>query len=730
MKIFFRYFIFPIFVLFCPAWPQIPKFFAVDTVGCDALIHSQYRKALQELSSKGPGADSAYWNFKRGIASFFIKDYAQALSGFRQCTRAGFCLAPVAYEYIGDIESSRMHTREALESYLSAIKDTLRPRERGNLRTKMSALITGNPKLIDTIPFLSQWTLDTSQTKKSAAPSAEKYPELDSLAFCVNPEHIDSVLARFFDSTSAVLPGAMLSRFEALHVPDSLVSTRQLFRVSQIALQCKSYAKARSWLSKAFSRSDYKTAIPAKTSLFHQGFVAFYTAHYDTAARLLKQYKTRYGPLPEVVMSIARSYRNLNQETEAMEWYGLFSRLYPRDPSAYNVLWYRAWYNEEKGNFSKAIELYRKVGALRKSGQRAEDWEYRIGLCHYKSEHYQQAYSLFSRYATQHADASQLLGALYWKAKSLFSGADTSGARALFLEVVRAAPADYYAFRAREMLTLSGDTAQLPAFDTTNDWASARQWLDSISSSGKDTLSQADSIAFERGVRLVFSGLGDLARDYFEPLETVYQANLKFQFDLSSLYRIINDPAASFRLGRRLMWRIPLTFRTQTPLPVYDLGYPFVFFDIVDQSARADGIDPFLILAVMRQESVFDPGIISRAGAMGLMQLMPFTAKAVAAELSETFVEDSLKGLSTNIRYGSHYLKKLLDKFGGNMVLALAAYNGGPPMVMEWLEKNKHKTFDLFIEDIGYDETRGYVKKVLANYWMYRGLARIMRIQG
>ena len=132
----------------------------------------------------------------------------------------------------------------------------------------------------------------------------------------------------------------------------------------------------------------------------------------------------------------------------------------------------------------------------------------------------------------------------------------------------------------------------------------------------------------------------------------------------------------------------------------------------------------------MRQESVFNPVIVSRAGALGLMQLMPSTAKDVATEMSETFVEDSLTRLSTNIRYGSHYLKKLLDKFGGNMVLALAAYNGGPPMVMEWLEKNKHKTFDLFIEDIGYDETRGYVKKVLANYWTYRGLARILRIQG
>ena len=730
MKTFYRYCVFLLFLLVCPASPQIPQFFSIDTVGCDALIHAQYQKALLELSSKNAGNDSAFWHFKKGVASLFLKDFNQALNSFRRCANAAFCLAPLAHEYIGDIEGVKKHTREALESYLSAIKDTLRPRERDNLRAKMSALISGNPKLMDTIPFLSQWLIDTGQTKKETRQLSEKYPALDSLAHCGNPEHIDSVLVRLLDSTTDAQHCTMLSRIEALQIPDSLVSTRQLFRASQIALQCKSYARAKSWLSKAQLRPDYKSVIPAKTSLFHQGFVAFYCARYDTAARLLLQYKSKYGPSPDVVMSIARSYRNLDLDTQAMEWYGLFTRLYPRDPSTYNVVWYRAWYFEEKGNFSKAIDLYRKIGALRKNGQHADDWEYRVGLCHYKSEHFQQAYSLFSRYAAQHGDASQFLGALYWKAKSSFSGIDTSGARAQFLEVIRAAPTDYYAFRARETLTLSGDTALLPALDTTNDWTYARHWLDSISSPNRDTVSRADSIAFERGVRLVLSGLGPLARDYFEPLETAYPANLKFLFDLSVLYGILNDPTASYRLGRRLMWRIPMTSRTKTPLPVYKLGYPFAFFDAIEQAAHSDNIDPFLILAVMRQESVFNPTIVSRAGAMGLMQLMPPTAKAVAAELSETFIVDSLTRLSTNIRYGSHYLKKLLDQFGGNMVLALASYNGGPPAVLEWLEKNKRKTFDLFIEDIGYDETRGYVKKVLANYWTYRNLAHIMKIKG
>jgi soluble lytic murein transglycosylase len=73
-------------------------------------------------------------------------------------------------------------------------------------------------------------------------------------------------------------------------------------------------------------------------------------------------------------------------------------------------------------------------------------------------------------------------------------------------------------------------------------------------------------------------------------------------------------------------------------------------------------------------------------------------------------------------------VKKLLDQFRGNIVQAIAAYNGGPPAITRWFEQNKKKTFDLFVEDIGYDETRGYVKKVLANYWTYRILSRMLNI--
>lgn len=717
----------PILVAACLALPQAAGFYSIDTVGGGALIHAQYKTAFKDLASEKPSGDSAFWNFKKGVALFYLKDYTQALISLRKSASGRFCLVPVAYEYIGDAENAMMHPRDALEAYVSAIKDTIRPGQRTRIRKKMSAVIAGNARLIDTIPFLGQWLIDTSKTIAAPAADVDKFPELDTGLRCLNPRCVDSAVAELFDSAASRRRENVLGRFEACKLPDSLLSTKLLFKVSQFALQIKSFAKAGYWLAKAENREDFKKEIPAKAALLHRAFIAFYTAHYDSSAVLFGRYCAQYGPLPDVILSLARSYRNLNRDDQAMQWYKKFLKLYPFDPSAYTVTWFMAWDNEEKGKFSKAIDLYKKIGVMRKSGQHADDWEYRIGLCYFKSERYKQAYALFSRYAAQHSDAPQVSGALFWKAKSSFSCADTTGARVLFLDVVRASPTDYYAFRAREALTLAGDTALLPAFDTAGDVTAARTWLDSVPSPVKDALGQADSIAFERGLRLAFSGLGPLARDYLGPLETQNSSNLKFQFDLALVYEFMDDPTASFRIGRRLLWRIPQAFRIKTPFAVLSLGFPFAFFDAVSHAAQADSLDPFLILAVMRQESVFNPIIVSRAGAMGLMQLMPPTAKAVAAELSETFSADSLTRFSTNIRYGSHYLKKLLNQFGGNMVLALAAYNGGPPVVMQWLEKNKNKTFDLFIENIGYEETRGYVKKVLANYWTYVKLSRAAR---
>ncbi|MFL5335059.1 MAG: lytic transglycosylase domain-containing protein [Geminicoccaceae bacterium] len=148
----------------------------------------------------------------------------------------------------------------------------------------------------------------------------------------------------------------------------------------------------------------------------------------------------------------------------------------------------------------------------------------------------------------------------------------------------------------------------------------------------------------------------------------------------------------------------------------------------VELRAEATGVaEPALVLAVARQESLFDPAARSPVGAIGLMQLMPGTAQSVARELGETFSRGRLaQDPSYNLRLGASYLGQQLARFDNEPVLALAAYNAGPRRVTEWLEVNgdprgsdPYRLID-WIELIPFAETRNYVQRVLEGRTMYR----------
>ncbi len=157
------------------------------------------------------------------------------------------------------------------------------------------------------------------------------------------------------------------------------------------------------------------------------------------------------------------------------------------------------------------------------------------------------------------------------------------------------------------------------------------------------------------------------------------------------------------------------------------LSYPAAFTSTVQREARARNLPAELILAVIREESRFDRCAVSRAGAMGLMQLMPSTGSWIGQKLGETCSgTDDLFDPSCNIAAGSWYLRYLLDRFGGSLVAALAAYNGGETRTAGW-----RKTFKplenpmISIELIGLSETRDYVRRVLNSLAAYRSLSKM-----
>ncbi|MFC3662282.1 transglycosylase SLT domain-containing protein [Modicisalibacter luteus] len=158
--------------------------------------------------------------------------------------------------------------------------------------------------------------------------------------------------------------------------------------------------------------------------------------------------------------------------------------------------------------------------------------------------------------------------------------------------------------------------------------------------------------------------------------------------------------------------------------------FPSAYQDSFLRWGDANGVDPFLLMGIARRESAFNNEAVSPVGARGLMQLMPGTAAHVSSQLGiDTPSMGELFEPETNIRLGSHYISRMLDRYSGNRLAATAAYNAGPGRVDRWLSEAPRE-FDLFVESIPFRETRDYVQAVLAYQVIFASLAQQGSTQG
>jgi soluble lytic murein transglycosylase len=177
-----------------------------------------------------------------------------------------------------------------------------------------------------------------------------------------------------------------------------------------------------------------------------------------------------------------------------------------------------------------------------------------------------------------------------------------------------------------------------------------------------------------------------------------------------------------------LSLQIPGPLLSTAPGPrnrwAWECTYPRPHKGHVRTHEAATKLPPDLVWSVMRQESAFDPEVVSPARAVGLMQLLPETARAVAKDAKLDHDESMLTVPEHNIALGARYLRELLDKLDDVVPLAVAAYNAGPEAIQRWLSKSKGETLDVFVEAIPFIETRGYVVRVMGNLARYGYLER------
>ncbi len=157
------------------------------------------------------------------------------------------------------------------------------------------------------------------------------------------------------------------------------------------------------------------------------------------------------------------------------------------------------------------------------------------------------------------------------------------------------------------------------------------------------------------------------------------------------------------------------------PQWAWNILFPKPYWNDLKRYSNANGLDPYLVASLIRQESEFNPQAISRANAWGLMQLLPPVGKKLAKEVRiRHFNEELLADPTVNLELGTRYFKHMVDSFGGQVEYALAAYNAGADRVKAWQAQGPYRDIHEFVESIPFSETREYVQAIMRNATVYR----------
>lgn len=389
---------------------------------------------------------------------------------------------------------------------------------------------------------------------------------------------------------------------------------------------------------------------------------------------------------------------NRNRDVAADRVFAELIRRYPASDGAAKALLARVRIAADEGAWSRARTLLREADRLVLTPDVRRELYWWQGWVAFRTQQFAEAVAAFERLGADDERAQ------YWLARALEAQGQQRQARALYTRLGSGQPR-FYAHLAEERLR---GTGMLP-FRLAGLGVAPHEVVMA------EPPASADSFHLQRWQHLCATGVLPLARRELAVLSAAAPAG-------DPAWRTFLMAAWSRTDAYADALRAVATWRDFPAAERQWLEYPLAFYPFVDRAARTYGLDPLLLLAIMRQESLFDPEVCSSAGACGLMQLMPSTAQRLAREAGLDPNSVDLFDPEQNIALGALHLRELLQRFSFDPVLALAAYNAGEEAVRRWLERGGPQPVDEFVENIGYRETRDYVKRVWTHYLRYQSL--------
>ncbi len=454
------------------------------------------------------------------------------------------------------------------------------------------------------------------------------------------------------------------------------------------------------------------------------------TGDFDAAAAELKDLATEAPTSPaqrQARLDYIQTIGQAGNRGAAIEEYRRFAAAYPTDALAPEALWRAVQIEQaadEEAAMLAAIDLGRRYPKS-DQGQVALDTAARYFQGKSRSQAALAAWESLSSSASGW-DAAE---GHFWYGATVQESGDKGQAQQQLRAALKAAPESYYGARAHEILgehdtgeVLLGAGLVKPEREAVESWIATwtkrpavhvdASWLPEIAGS-PELLRARELGALDLRAEALDEWLAAVEQ-WREAPENLWQ--------IAVLASLENQPYVALKAAERIVALSPAKRITpDTPAPLLRLIYPAPHARVTRQIAQEYGLDPRLLYALLRQESLFNPDATSSAGALGLAQVMPATAAGIAGNLSlPDFQPGLLYRPVVGLRFGAYYLARQMRAFDGDIQAAAAAYNGGPGNAVRWRELSTDP--DRFTELIDYHETRDYVKRVYGNWGMYRML--------
>ena len=445
-----------------------------------------------------------------------------------------------------------------------------------------------------------------------------------------------------------------------------------------------------------------------------------------TEARVVLQDVLRLYPqgahLAEAYYLLGTVYQRQNQPANSIQVYEMGLAQPSTVPWTAKTLWALARLQEERQELARAFDLYQRLAQDFPTHEQAEPSLWQAGWVQYCQRYYQAATTLWQSFAQRFPRSTWLPQVLYWQARAAQQGGQHDMALRLYQQIVADYPVHYYTTQGYANLQAVGVRSAHAAGKILPITPVLLQDPALLPEPSQRPPSKAH-FHLVRVQELQQLQMHQPAGQEIRSLAALLPSTPAAQYALASFYINNQQYVAAFRALNSVLEALSPAEVRGLPRDFWTTLYPQMFWPEVSQLAQAISLNPYLVMSIIRQESAFNPAAISSAGARGLMQLMPATAQEVLTKLK--LPQEPVARLhdpQLSITLGTRYFAGLLQRYQGNMVLALAGYNAGPTRASRWREQWSGVPTDEFIERIPLDETRNYVKLILRNLMMYERL--------